>query len=181
MSDKGDLHPDLNVVLESIGLASVTGGYRGYGRCEKCDEFHPPGTECPPQCSRCGQRHYRNPNGSCLPPHCAECYQKHYLDEPCQRHEIDCALCGQKHWDNEPCPRDVSRNMGVIDNHTCDVCSPCGLGDETPKTVLFFEANCGGDSAYICMEHLRQVLEKVEQGVVGDFFPRKDTEGSHGG
>jgi len=146
--------------------------YPGYPRCRECGTFHPPGTLCPDKCGRCGQKHYSGE--LCEPPKCGECNEKHYLDEPCQRHEIACKTCGFTHWDNAPCPRSVSRNMDVIE-YTCDVCER--NGDDSRKTVLSFEADCGGDSAFICMEHLRQVMEKGAQGVVGEFFPCGDDNG----
>ena len=94
----------------------------------------------------------------------------HYLDEPCQRHFAVCAVCGAKHWDDGPCPRIVSDGVRIEDGQPCDICMR--NGDESPKTVLRFSTvDCCEN---ICMEHLRQVIEKVAQGVVGEFFPRKD-------
>jgi len=141
----------------------------GMAYCMKCSKVHPPGTECPAQCSKCGYRHY--PDEPCLQHYCPRCFREHYLGEPCQRHVFYCAICGYTHWDDEQCPRLVLGGVRFEDNLKCDVCAQDG--DESPKMVLSFRTSC---IRAICMKHLRQAMEMAEKGKMGVFFPCKNAD-----
>ena len=59
-------------------------------------------------------------------------------------------------------------------DHWCSQCWKLNY-DRTNKMTLSFVADCGGDEIHLCLEHLREALQALEEISNGDRGPVYDT------
>lgn len=50
-----------------------------------------------------------------------------------------------------------------IKKHKCELCDWLGNGDPSEKLCFIFVADCNGDTTYICLKHMKEIIHKMEE------------------